>query len=76
MTRLSSQQPTFVRGTAASAGTVYGGAALASFGTSSGLQAGPGDPAKFSLPTRSPFGLWAQTAAIPARAPRPAAAKL
>ena len=76
MERLMAQNPTFVRGTAASAGAVYGGLAEATFATFSGLQAAPTDPAKFTLPVHSPFVSWAQTAAILKKSPHPAAAKL
>ncbi len=74
--KLMAQNPTFVRGTAASAGAVYGGYAEATFATFSGLQSAPTDPARFTLPVHSPFVSWAQTAAILKKSPHPAAAKL
>lgn len=70
------QNPTFIRGTAASAAAVYSAHYEATFATFSGLQTAPGATALFTVPKHSPWVSWAQRAAILAAAPHPAAAKL
>ncbi|AXG78761.1 ABC transporter substrate-binding protein [Streptomyces paludis] len=74
--QLLAQNPKFVRGTQDSADAVTNGDYEAAFGTAANLTAAPGDTAKFSVPAKSPWVAWPQTAAILKDAPHKAAAKL